>query len=324
MKTIIPKRIFIIRSDRLGEFLLSLPAIKLIKLNFPDSRVYLLAQKNNIELIKGVDFIDTYIDYEDNRFKGYRGAYRLSVLLRREKIDCCIALNPKKEFHLAALLALVKLRVGYDRKFGFCLNRKIKDEKYQGMKHEVEYNLDLMKLVCKDIYAPAVDLAVDGRETLKNIGSDLDMAKKYVVIHPFTSNPSKKIEEDFWISLAARLKNSCAKNMVIIGSKDETDESARLAEKLKIKNLTGKFSLRNLAAFLKYNCDVFIGLDSGPMHLASILGIPVVGLFTISNSKRWGAFNTQSLILENKSTEGLKQKIGDIIKFACPNILYKI
>jgi len=317
------KNVFFVRSDRLGEFILSLYAVKLVKLNYPDSKIYLLAKKDNIELVRGIDFVDYFFEYEDYVFGGLRGAFNLSGILRREKIDCVISLNPKKEFHLASLLAFVKQRIGYNRKFGFCLNRKIEDEKYKGVKHEVEYNLDLMRLLCKDIHTPKINLAIDNSDTLKALDI-IDLTKKYAVIHPFTSNPSKKIEDDFWMSLVNRLKNSCAKDVVIIGSKDEMSVSAELSKKFKIEDLTGKLSLRNLAAFLKYNCSVFIGLDSGPMHLASIIGVPVVGLFKTSNSKRWGPFNTQSLILENKSEEGLKQKIEDIIKFACSNVLRKI
>ncbi|MFA5008024.1 MAG: glycosyltransferase family 9 protein [Candidatus Omnitrophota bacterium] len=323
-KTMIPKNIFIIRSDRLGEFLLSLPAIKLVKINYPNSKIYLLAQRNNIDLIRGVDFVDEYVDYEENLFKGYKGALRLSKILGKEKIDCVISLNPKKEFHMAAMFSLAKLRLGYDRKFGFCLNRKIKDEKYKNAKHEAEYNLDLIKLLCKDVYIPEINLTVDNNNMLKGLSGELDITKKYVIIHPFTSNPSKKIEDGFWMSLVNRLKNSCAKDIVIIGSKDEISKSVELADRFKVINLTGKLSLRNLATLLKYNCSVFIGLDSGPMHLASMLRVPVIGLFKTSNSKRWRAFNTQALILENKTDEGLKQKIDDIIKFTCSNILHKI
>lgn len=318
------KNIFVIRSDRLGEFLLSLPAIKNIKHNYPDSKVYLLAQKSNIDLIKGVDFIEEYIEYKPEKISGYFGAFKLAKILRKEKIDCLIALNPKKEFHLAARLAGVKLRVGYNRKFGFCLNKKIEDKKYQALKHEVEYNLDLIKLICKDVNVPKIELALDNPDTLKNLSGILDITEKYIIIHPFTSNPSKRIEENFWANLTGKLKNSCTKNIVIIGSEEEQKESMELAEKLGVKNLSGKLSLRNLASFLKYNCSIFIGLDSGPMHLASILNLPVVGLFRVSNAKRWGPLSTRSLIFESKSIDEFKHGVEDIVKFACVNIKGKI
>ena len=144
------------------------------------------------------------------------------------------------------------------------------------------------------------------------------------MIHPFSSNPAKKIKEDFWLSLAERLKGVGANDIVIVGSKEEMGEAEKLSRLLGAKDLTGKLSLRNLAFFLKYNCALFIGLDSGPMHLASMLGLPVVGLFKVSDSKRWGPFNTKSLILENKSEEDLSRRVEDIVKFACSNQSGKI
>jgi ADP-heptose:LPS heptosyltransferase len=241
-KEVMPKNIFIVRSDRFGEFLLSLPAIKLIKINFPDSKIYLLAQRNNIELIRGVSFIDEYIDYEEDLFRGYRGAYRIAKILRKEKIDCFVVLNPKKEFHLASLLAAVPLRLGYNRKWGFCLNRKIEDKKYLAQKHEAEYNFDLVKLICKDISAPSLDLPVDSADALGALSGHLNLSQKYIVIHPFSSNPLKQIEVAYWMNLVSALKEKRAGNIVLIGSKEERAESEVLAEKLNVKNITGNLS----------------------------------------------------------------------------------
>ena len=158
------ERIFIIRSDRFGEFLLNLPAIELIKKNFPKSTTYLLAQKQNVELIKGVDFVDRFIEYKSGYFSGFKGSLRLAAILKKEKIDCFVALNSKKEFHFAAYLAGVPLRIGYARKWGWCLNKKIEDKKHLEDKHEVEYNFsiphesigDYTKVTVK--FMPEVDL----------------------------------------------------------------------------------------------------------------------------------------------------------------------
>ncbi|MCK9573950.1 MAG: glycosyltransferase family 9 protein [Candidatus Omnitrophica bacterium] len=318
------KNFFFIRSDRLGEFLLSLYAIKLVKFNYPDSKIYLLAKKDNVDLVMGIDFVDHFIEYKNDVFEGFSGAFNLSNILRKEKIDCVISLNPKKEFHLASLLAAVPLRLGYNRKWGFCLNRKIEDKKHLVQKHEVEYNFDLVKLICKDIFTPSFDLTVDKLGTLNMLSGCLNLSQKYIVIHPFSSNPSKQIEIAYWTRLVSALKEKCAGDIVLIGSKEEMPESEVLAEKLDIKNVTGKLSLRNLASFLKHNCSLFIGLDSGPMHLASILKRPVVGLFKISNSRRWGPFDTQSLIVEGVDLSSFLAKSEDILKFACANSTGKI
>jgi ADP-heptose:LPS heptosyltransferase len=182
-------------------------------------------------------------------------------------------------------------------------------------KHEVEYNIDLVSLVCQNIFVPEIDIAVDEPSTLAFLGSNFSLGKKYVFLHPFTSNPYKKIEEEFWVALTDKVKSRGIENIVIIGSEEEKEESIRLEKILKVKNITGKIDVRNLAALLKHNCCLFVGLDSGPMHLASMLKIPVIGLFRISNPKRWGPFNTESLVIKGNDLDSFIEKLDDIVDF---------
>lgn len=197
------KKILFIRSDRFGEFLLSLPAIKLVKINYPQSKVYLLARKDNLKLIEGINFIDCFLEYKKDTFLGYKGAFRLAKILKRERIDCCIILNSKKEFHLASFLGGIPLRVGYDRKWKFCLNKKIKDNKFLADKHEVEYNIDLVSLICKKSFIPDISFPVDERNSIDFLKNNLDLSCKYLVIHPFSSNFFKRIDYEFWSELVS-------------------------------------------------------------------------------------------------------------------------
>lgn len=308
------KKVLFIRSDRFGEFLCSLPAIKLVKTNYPQSKVYVLARKPNIELSKDLDFIDYLLEFKQDSFTGYRGARKLAELLKKEAIDCVVVLNPKKEFHLACFLAKVPMRVGYNRKWGFCLNNKIKDKKYQEKKHEVDYNIDLVKLICDKLYVYPIDFPVDNLRRHAAIKGIIDPDKKYIVVHPFTSNPRKKISYEFWKELTTRLKDSCDKEIILVGGDDDKEDSIRYSQNLGVKNITGKMNLRGLASFLKNNCFVFIGLDSGPMHLSSILDKPAVGLFTISNPVRWGPWSKDSLAVKVKD-EQFSDDIESIISF---------
>lgn len=310
------EKILFIRSDRFGEFLLSLPAIKFVKDNFPRSKVCLLAQKSNISLIKDVDFIDRFIEYRPGFFQGYAGAFRLAALFRKERADCVVMLNPKKEFHLASFLAGIPLRVGYDRKWGFCLNRKIDDKKFLAEKHEVEYNIDLVSLICGGGKVPAINFPVESRRSLDVLARVIDLDKKYIVVHPFASNPEKKIERDFWGELIERLKLTLKEEIVLIGLAEEREEASLLGDKCPVKNLAGSLSLRNLAALFKHNCLLHVGLDSGPMHLASFLGIPVVGIFKISSFRRWKPLGRDSLTINGRTLADFQSKIEEIIFFA--------
>ena len=291
--------------------------MKLARLNFPKSQIYLLAKRNNLELVKNIDFIDYFLEYKMNVFSGYQGSFRLAKLFTAENIDTVVALNPKKEFHLASFLAGVKLRVGYQRKWGFCLNRKIKDEKFSEAKHEVEYNIDLLKLICNKTDILDVDLNIDASNCLEGkIGLNLDKDEKLFVIHPFTSDRLKKIDIVFWQKLIREIKTNFQQKIVIIGSQEEKPEAKMLASQLLVDDITGNLSLPELATFFKKYCQVFIGLDSGPLHLASLLKLPVVGLFKTTNPVRWGPFNTESLVVEENNLDSFLNRVPSIVDFS--------
>jgi len=308
------KKILFLRCDRLGEFLLSLPAIKLVRENYPQAKICLMAAQDNIALAKNVDFIDFFYDY-DKCYRGYRGALKLARFFKKEQFDCVIALHPQKEFHLASFLAGVKVRVGYNRKCGFCLTHTIPDKKDQILKNEVEYNIDLVRLVCSRVFLPKVDLNPDLNDDISFLRDKIDLNKKYIVLHPFTSNPEKLIGDEFWrvFSHAVCAKLGC--ESVIIGSAAEKKDALRYEGQFKARSLAGQFNLNELAVFLKRNCRLFIGLDSGPMHLATMLDLPVCGLFKVSDPKRWGPLGSRAFVVESKTEGGFIDKIEAIIKF---------
>jgi ADP-heptose:LPS heptosyltransferase len=219
-------------------------------------------------------------------------------------------LNPRKDFHLAALLGCSGLRVGYNRKWGFCLNKKIPDKKAWEIKHEIEYNKDLIKLICSRVDIGSVNLRVDTPESLEFLSREIDLKKKYLVLHPFTSNPAKKLNDLFWNVLQERLASISGMNIVVIGTREEAADYCGPAA-----NLAGKLSLRNLACFLKHHCFCFVGLDSGPMHLASLLNIPAAGLFTISNSRRWAPWSNNVLVEQINNQNDFLSAIARIEKF---------
>ncbi|MDD3296597.1 MAG: glycosyltransferase family 9 protein [Candidatus Omnitrophica bacterium] len=311
-----PINFLFMRSDLFGEFLLNLYAVKLVKENYPKSRIYILARKNNIEVLKDSDFIDGFLEYRQDSFCGLKGVVRLAGILRKNKIGCVVSLNPKKEFHLASFLAGVPLRVGYDRKCGFCLNKKIKDTKKLKDKHEVAYNIDLMSLLCEKVYVPKIDLAVDSNNSLSFLGPEFKSNSKYVIIHPFSLNMKKSIEVGFWKNLTQALQERFGKEAIVVGIEQERDLAEGIAKSCGIKNFAGRLTIRNLATLVKHNCFLFVGLDSGPMHLSALLGVPTVGLFKISDPVRWGPFGDKTIAIEAKNDSEFKEKIVDICNFA--------
>ncbi len=212
-------------------------------------------------------------------------------------------LNPLKDMNILTYLSGIPIRVGYNRKCGFLLTHKMKDEKCLGLRHEVEYNLELVSLIGvktedKSLFFPVDNIQMDSLPEYFNINN----YNNVVAIHPWTSDPVKQWPVQFFRDLAIRLMREQGVRVVIVGGKDELDKSTELFSDIdnNLINLTGKTTLMQLAAFLK-KCRLLVSGDSGPVHLATAVGTQVLAIFRNDipgkGPLRWGPWGEGNIIV---------------------------
>jgi len=291
------KKILIVRNDRFGEFLLNIPALRALKETFAGAKLIAVIDPKVRELAENIPFIDGVIEWGQVKHP-LSEKLKLIGTLKKIKFDMAIILNPSKEFNIITYMAGIPIRVGYDRKWGFLLNRRIEDKKYLGEKHEVEYNLDLVNLVG----ARTDDLSL----TLKiNEEASVDSA---VAIHPWTSDPVKQWPEEYFQKLAKRLNEGLNLKIIIIGKQEEQGRNYYDSLRSGVINMTNKTNLVQLAAILK-KCRLLISGDSGPVHLAAAVGTPVLAIFrndlSGKTAKRWGPWGKNHAVIE-------RSKLSDI------------
>ena len=213
--------------------------------------------------------------------------------LRKHIFDLAVVLNPTKEAHQSIFLAGIPARVGYDRKWGFLLTHKLKDTKHQGNRHEVDCNLELTGLLGAGTQNKALAIKVD-----TNLYKHF-VNQKIVVIHPFTSDSVKQWPIERFMELAQQLRAQLDLKVMLVGLSQEPLEIND-----NIINMVNKTSLPELAALLK-RCSLLISGDSGPMHLAASVGIPVVALFRNDlpgkTAKRWGPWGSGHVVIEKSN-----------------------
>jgi heptosyltransferase-2 len=316
-------KILAIRTDRFGEFILTLPALHALKKKFPESRLTLMLNPYNVELVEDSPDIDEIIGYNEKRFRGFWGTLRLAGEIRRHNFDTIVIFNPQKKFNLASFLAGIPLRIGYDRKWGFLLNKKIKDLKCSGIKHEVDYNLDLVRLLGAETQEKNFPIVTnpDSENYINRLLAGLRLqAGKFIVIHPWTSDPVKQWPVEYFADLIKRIDKELGLKIIIIGASiDEArskDFSGRLSAN--IINLVGQTTLGQLTALLKRTA-LLISNDSGPVHLASALDIPVVALFCSAisgkSSRRWGPYGAGYIVIESQNLEDISSdEVFDKVK----------
>jgi ADP-heptose:LPS heptosyltransferase len=283
------KKILVIRNDRFGEFLLNIPAIRALKRAYPMAKLILAVKDDVLELAKLVNAVDEVAVWEDikNRLKSY-------------DFDLAVILNPSKEAHWAVFRAGIALRAGYNRKWGFLLTHKIEDKKSLALKHEVEYNLDLVSLV---------GAKIDNRSiALSNLSeANNSLYEGAIAIHPFTSDPLKQWPIERFMELAQKIAQEPSLKVILVGKSLGDAPKGTVPIDLAI-NLINKTSLVELAQVLQ-KCKLLITCDSGPMHLAAAIGTPVIALFRNDlpgkTAKRWGPWGEGHIIIEKDKLEDI-------------------
>ncbi|MCM8780671.1 MAG: lipopolysaccharide heptosyltransferase II [Candidatus Omnitrophica bacterium] len=292
------RRILIVRTDRIGDVVLSTPVIKALRDSYPDAYIAMMVSAHAKPILDGNPYLDKVIVYDKRkRHRSWWNSMRFCFDLRKIRFDLALILHPTNRVHLITFFAGIPRRIGYNRKFGFLLTDRIRHLKQQGEKHELEYNLDLVRYLGiqpkdKSLFMPInpqserwVDELMQ-REGIKE-------SDRILAIHPGASCPSKLWPCDRFAQVADRLIEKYGfKVLVVAGTKD-----VGLAQDLiqhmhhPAINLAGKTSILQLASLLK-RCQLFISNDSGPVHIASAVSTPVISIFGRNQKglspKRWG------------------------------------
>ena len=304
------KRILIVRTDRIGDVLLSTPVIKALRDAYPHTYIAMMVSPYAKDIIDGNPYLDEVIIYDkDNRHKNWFSSMRFTTKLKKKKFDLALILHPTNRVHLLTFFARIPRRIGYDRKMGFLLTDRIRHTKQLGQKHELEYNLDLVRYLDiqpqdKTLFMP---IRAESEKWVESIfrQEGISQQDKLLAIHPQASCPSKIWPNERFAEAADRLIEKYGfKVLLITGPKDIV-----LAQNV-IKhmhypaiNLSGRTSVSQLASVLK-RCRLFISNDSGPVHIASAVGTPVISIFG-RNQKglsptRWGPTGKNDRILHKE------------------------
>lgn len=304
------KRILIVRTDRIGDVLLSTPVIKTLRDSYPNAYIAMMVSPYTKDIVEGNPYLDEVIIYDkDGKHKSWGGSLKFARNLKKRRFDLALILHPTNRVHLVTFFAGIPSRIGYDRKLGFLLTDRIKHTKQMGEKHELEYNLDLVRYLGIEPKDKALFMPIKPEserwveELFKQEG--IKKSDRLLAIHPGASCPSKIWPNERFAEVADRLMERYGfKVLVIAGPKDVALTQGLIKHLHKpAVNLAGKTSVSQLASILK-QCHLFISNDSGPVHIAAALGTPVISIFG-RNQKglspiRWGPTGKKDKILHKE------------------------
>ncbi len=303
------RRILYIRTDRIGDVLMNLPAIRLLRQTFPKAWITLILDDSVADLLKSHPDLDEVLPVSS---KGIKKSlrYRVSLIqeIKKTKFDLGVVANPDKFLHALLFFSKIHRRVGYDRKMSFFLtDRAPVDKVGNDVKHEIDKNIDLVRLISNQNWDGSLALPADAaakKLVQDRLKSALSGHAQAVVVHPGTSNPGKRWPESKFAQLGDQIQSDKNLKVILVGGEEETVCSKNVAAQMKSQVLdwTGTLNLKQLAALFHIpEVKLLISVDSGPVHIAWISGTPVVALYakntTGSDPHRWGPKDKKSEVI---------------------------
>ncbi|MGG7047693.1 MULTISPECIES: glycosyltransferase family 9 protein [unclassified Campylobacter] len=289
--------ILITRHDKIGDFVLALPMIKLAKEQILDAKISVLVSKVNYDFAKNIDFIDEVLLYEESVFA-------LSKKIKQGRFDIAISAFTDTKLALALLLAGIKKRAAPATKIAqIFANIRIKQRRSEVKMREFEYNIELLRSVFSEISPdfkrPVLEFSEpEKRAIFKNFLDENKIEKglNIVAFHPgFGGSSDGNLSLDDYI-LFAKITSQKPNTKAVFSFGPDDDTAYRyISSKLDFDAVLWRSNL-SLIDFCKLlsNFRLFVSTSTGPMHLAAAVNTPTFSFFgnsLFASFKRWGSIN---------------------------------
>jgi len=293
--TFAPKRILVIRTDLMGDVILSLPAVHALQRAYPAARIDMLVLPANVDVIKQDPAITGIITYDPNIWRrphafltsaSYRAFLGLIGGLRAAQYDLCLSLAGDWA-SVFAFLSKARRRVGYrDEAYPFFMTDPVPGRRYRLHQHEVEYVAGLARaaggILEDDQRSPRLAVSEQARAEVKTLLEANGVAEGDLLIAAHagaTNGVAKRWPIPHWAVLADQLITELGAKVVLTGAASDAEITEAVAAHMRQKALdfAGKTTIPQLAALLE-RCNLVISGDSGPLHMAGAVGTPVIAI----------------------------------------------
>lgn len=303
------KKILVRAPNWVGDAVLVVPSLRVLRRRFAEAEIAILAKPWVADVYRSQDFVDRVIAYDSGgEHAGLGGLRRLVRALASEKFDLAVLLQNAFQAAFVALAAGIPRRVGYARDGrGPLLTGAIPvPNSGEVPRHEVYYYLELMRragwlLTLPEIQDIPLELPAATvervEERLRRLGA-LGNRPRVVLVPGAAYGSAKCWSGENYRALAGRLIRELDVQVFVCGSAAEralaSDIAAAAPER--ILNLAGQTTLVELMAVFSLS-QLFVGNDSGAMHLAAAVRIPQVVLFGPTDLAATGPLNPRARLV---------------------------
>jgi heptosyltransferase II len=284
-------KILIRATNWIGDAIMALPALRAVQARFPEATIAILARPHVADLYRGQRICDELISYDPKGIHaGINGRERMARDLREQKFDVAVLLQNAFDAAWLVWRAGIPERVGYarDARSLFLTNKIPVPKRSEIPAHEQFYYLELLRRagwidsLPRESFA-TLDVSEEDRRqaerTLSSAGARLNAAR--IAIGAGASYGSAKCwPPDRFADFVNRFRLHMDADVILFGTASEQKVSDAIAAGINGPSISvvGKTNTGDLPALLS-RCQLFVGNDSGAMHVAAAVGLPVVAIF---------------------------------------------
>lgn len=295
--------ICILRLSAIGDVTHVLPVVNTIRKQQPDAQITWIIGKLEAKLL--AQFPDVEFIVFDKK-GGLKAISALRKSLNGRRFDVLLHMQVAARANLLSLLIKAPLRIGWDKprwrdQHQWFINRSVRSLPHQ---HQVDGFLEFARALDADAGSPCWSLPIsdnDQRWADKTLASGPGAGKPILMISPCSSHTLRNWSSERYAMVAKNAIEQLGMRVVLVGGPSElertTGEEIELLAQHELQNLIGKDTLTQSVALLK-RANIVLSPDSGPAHLASAVGTPVLGLYAATPSARSGPYNSLELCVD--------------------------
>jgi len=299
-------KILLIQLKRIGDLILTMPAITAVRQKFPDAEITLVISSECKALAPSIAGVNKLLVMP----RGF-GGFETIAAIAGGKFDYCVDFTRNDRSALLVLLSrakkrIVSFRIKVRSKFRTRFYNEFVEHRMRDM-HVIDYHLALLEPLGISNVSRAVRLELprSARETADELLSAHNIRRDFIVFHPGSARAEKFWNAQRWADVINHAADNHDVDLVLTGGSaplEQTHISDIKSEvRHRVVDLSGKTDLLTLAALLG-KARLLITVDSAPMHLGSASRTPQVILFGPTNPFHWRPRESPALILQGTST----------------------
>ncbi len=313
-----PDSVCILRLSAIGDVTHALPVLRTLQHHWPNTKFTWIIGKNEYALLSEIDGVE-FITFDKSL--GF-GAYRkIRAQLKGRRFDVLLHMQMSMRASITSMLIKAKVKLGFDRERAKDMQWLFSNYKIQPAsirQHVVDSFLEFPKrLGLEPVMKWDLPISQPNVDTIRHLVS----GDNYLVINPCAVAKTRNWRNwtaEGYAEVADYAAEHLGMNVVLTGgpSPVETEMASTITALCshKPENLVGRTSLPQLAAMLSI-AHVVIAPDTGPAHIASAVGTPIIGLYAATNPERAGPYRYSDLVV-NKYPQALDKYYGLTVEAA--------